>query len=64
MDYVIFESSLMFCVSITVEVVFLHNDLNDLNYPNEWMTGSFADHMVYFITVSYPVHGVTMGLPS
>ena len=42
------------CVSITVEVVvveviFLHNDLNDLNdpndlnYPNEWMTGSFAD---------------------
>ena len=44
----------MLCVSITVEVVvveviFLHNDLNDLNdpndlnYPNEWMTGSFAD---------------------
>ena len=44
----------MLCVSITVEVVvveviFLHNDLNDLNdpndlnNPNEWMTGSFAD---------------------
>ena len=44
----------MLCVIITVEVVvveviFLHNDLNDLNdpndlnNPNEWMTGSFAD---------------------
>ena len=31
----------MLCVSITVEVVFLHNDLN---YLNEWMTGSFADN--------------------
>ena len=44
----------MLCVIITVkvvvvEVIFLHNDLNDLNdpndlnNPNEWMTGSFAD---------------------
>ena len=32
---------LMLCVSITVEVIFLHNDLN---YLNERMTGRFADN--------------------
>ena len=55
------QQVLMLCVSITGEVVFLHNDLNDLNdpndlnYPNEWMTGSFADDCPYGIFYNHPL---------